>query len=144
MCAVFPQAAVRSEGRIESLYLQQCKQVGSAMLAETVFTDDKQRKVRVFREDNLLLFVARDILSSLDFSQKAINNIGKSFSSVPEEWKRYRIIPTNSGRQTALLVSEAGMFYFLFRSNKPKALGFSKWVAHQVTHYTGADTSNGD
>lgn len=36
------------------------------------------------------------------------------------------------GEQNAVFIDEAGLYFFVFRSNKPKALEFSRWVCKDV------------
>ena len=71
--------------------------------------------------------VAKDVAESLGYTwQPAV------IKHVPEEWKG--IIPCNtpSGIQDMLTLTEQGLYFFLGRSNKPKALPFQKWIAGDV------------
>lgn len=72
------------------------------------------------------LFVAKDVAQSLGYSS---NNMGTIFQSVPEEWKGRNRIATLGGEQSVLTFTEQGLYFFLCRSDKPKARPFQKWLA---------------
>lgn len=71
--------------------------------------------------------VAKDVATVLGYTWHH-NVIGH----VPEEWKGSRPITTPGGIQTVLCLSEQGLYFFLGRSDKPKALPFQKWLAGEV------------
>jgi prophage antirepressor-like protein len=77
-------------------------------------------------------WVAKDVLTSLEFSEASLTNVAKMVAHVPEDWKgRYRI-PTPSGDQEMITLSEQGLYFFLGRSDKPAALPMQRWVAGEV------------
>jgi prophage antirepressor-like protein len=51
---------------------------------------------------------------------------------VPYEWKGINPINTPGGIQDMLCLSEQGLYFFLGRSDKPKALPFQQWIAGEV------------
>jgi prophage antirepressor-like protein len=51
---------------------------------------------------------------------------------VPEEWRGVTSVVTPSGTQEMAVLTEPGLFFFLNRSDKPKALPFQKFVAGEV------------
>lgn len=85
--------------------------------------------VRTVEADDQIWFVAKDIATALEYNS---NNMGQLFGSVPDEWKGRNRIATPSGEQDMLCISEQGLYFFLGRSDKPKALPFQKWVAGDV------------
>jgi anti-repressor protein len=75
-------------------------------------------------------FVARDVAKALEYN---VNSpMATLFSSVPEEWKGVNQIYTPGGIQEVLCVSEQGLYFFLSRSDKPKALPFQKKIAGEI------------
>ena len=84
-------------------------------------------EVRVVLEENgEPLFVAKDVAQSLGYSS---TNMVTIFQSVPNEWKGSNRIATLGGEQDMLTLTEQGLYFFLCRSDKPKARPFQKWLA---------------
>ena len=52
--------------------------------------------------------------------------------SSPEDWKGIKPIDTLGGTQQMICLSEQGLYFFLGRSDKPKALPYQKWIAGEV------------
>lgn len=74
-------------------------------------------------------FVAKDVAQALGY---ASTNMTTVFQAVPEEWKGSNPIATPGGMQDMLIISEQGLYFFLGRSDKPKALPYQMWVAGDV------------
>ena len=89
-------------------------------------------------------FVARDVcecleltntsqtLSYLDADEKGITTNDTPGGHVPDEWKGRNWIMTPGGEQEMLIISEQGLYFFLGRSDKPKALPYQTWVVEDV------------
>lgn len=74
-------------------------------------------------------FVAKDAALALDYEWKGISTIGH----VPVEWRRvYSVQTLQRGLQNMLTLSEQGLYFFVARSDKPRALPFQKWLAGEV------------
>ena len=56
---------------------------------------------------------------------------------IPGEWKGRNWIMTPGGEQEMLIISEQGLYFFLGRSDKPKALPYQMWVAGDVANALG-------
>jgi len=85
--------------------------------------------VRVIPDQNgESLFVAKDVALALDYEWKGSSTIGH----VPEEWRGVYSVQTPSAMQEMLTLTEQGLYFFLGRSDKPKALPFQKWLAGEV------------
>lgn len=93
------------------------------------FEFDNQ-EVRVV-EDNSgsPLFVAKDVLASLGYD---VSNVPNRIKNVPDEWRGSYPIATPSGTQEMAVLTEQGLYFFVARSDKPKALPFQKWIAGEV------------
>ena len=85
--------------------------------------------VRTVMIDGEIWFVAQDIMDALDYAKAS--NPARVMAHIPEEWIKVNPIHSNRGRP-ALLISEHGLYFFLGRSDKPKALPFQKWLAGEV------------
>ncbi|MBN1604728.1 MAG: hypothetical protein JW915_24175 [Chitinispirillaceae bacterium] len=90
----------------------------------------ENKEIRTVFENNVIWFCAKDVCEILDMDTKT--NIRNHLQKVPDEWKGNNQINTPGGIQDLLFLSEPGLNFFLFRSNKPKALPFQKWLAKDV------------
>lgn len=94
-----------------------------------IFERQEFGQVRVIMKDGEPWFVAKDIAQALGY---ASTNMTTVFQAVPEEWKGSNPIATPGGMQDMLIISEQGLYFFLGRSDKPKALPYQMWVAGDV------------
>ena len=91
--------------------------------------------------DGTVWFVAKDIAQALEYSDATISNMDKTIAHVPEVWKGRKRIPTLGGEQEMLCLTEQGVYFFLGRSDKKKALPYQMWIAGEVVpsiHATGS------
>ena len=95
-----------------------------------VFSAETFGSVRVIENCGELFFVARDILRALEYADDY--NPSRAIQAVPEEWKGGHRMHTPGGEQEMLTLSEQGLYFFLARSDKPKALPYQKWIAEEV------------
>lgn len=86
----------------------------------------------VVDENSNLWFVARDVAEALEYSAASLGQPNNLMQNVPEEWKGHKPIMTPGGSQDMLCLSEQGLYFFLGRSDKPKALPFQMWLAGEV------------
>lgn len=77
-----------------------------------------------------LWFVAKDIMDALEYAESS--KPSKVINHIPKEWKGVKQIHTLGGKQRIACISEQGLYFFLGRSDKPKALPFQKWLAGEV------------
>lgn len=84
--------------------------------------------IRVVRDvDGDWSIVAKDVAESLEYTwQPAV------IKHVPEKWKGIIPITTPGGVQNMLSLKEPGLYFFVSRSDKPKALPFQMWLAGDV------------
>lgn len=94
-----------------------------------VFERQEFGQVRVVDVNGEPWFVAKDVAQALGY---ASTNMTTVFQAVPEEWKGSNPIATPGGMQDMLIISEQGLYFFLGRSDKPKALPYQMWVAGDV------------
>ena len=89
-------------------------------------------EVRTAFENGEVWVAAKDVAEVLGYA--ANSNPAKLMTSVPEEWKGTKRIRTLGGDQKMICLSEQGLYFFLTRSDKPKALPFQKWIAGDGQH----------
>ncbi len=92
----------------------------------TVLFQDKMQ-IRLFGTSETPFFSSGDVCKIL-----GIKNHIDATSKIPAEWKGKASIQTVSGMQRINVVSEAGMYFIILRSNKPNAFKLQKWVCEEV------------
>ena len=94
--------------------------------------------VRTIEDNGEIWFVARDIAQALEYKDSTINNaISSLFRSVPAIWadKKRIFVKSENGveqEREMLCLSEQGVYFFLGRSDKRKALPYQMWIAGDV------------
>ena len=91
--------------------------------------------VRTIEEGGQIWFVGKDILEALEY--EIDGGSGKYFAHVPDCWKGGKQISTRSEngviqKREVLCLTEQGVYFFLGRSDKPKALPYQLWLANYV------------
>ncbi len=105
--------------------------------------DFNSHTVRIVMRDGNPWFVAKDVMDALDYAETS--NPARVTEHIPSEWKGVNPIHTLGGEQKLLCLAEPGLYFFLGRSDKPKALPFQKWLAGEVLpsiRKTGSYVSN--
>ena len=90
----------------------------------------ESKSIRVLSVAGAAWFVAKDVMQALDYADDYLP--ARAVAHVPDEWKGVHPIHTPGGKQEVWCLSEAGLYFFVNRSDKPKALPFQKWVAGDV------------
>lgn len=98
--------------------------MGSAI---QIFRNGEYR-VRILESNGEIWFVAKDIAESLEYSYWQANIV----AHVPEIWKGIKRINTPGGYQEMLCLTEQGVYFFLGRSDKKKAIPYQMWIAGEV------------
>lgn len=93
-----------------------------------VFENGELGNVRIVMQDGEPWFVAKDVAEALDYQWNGASRI----AHVPDIWKGATSVVTPSGMQEMLVLSEQGLYFFLGRSDKPKALPYQMWIAGDV------------
>ena len=83
--------------------------------------------VRTVEMDGGIWFVAKDVADVL-----GLKNIRKVIRTLDEDEKGVTKSYTLGGEQSMTVVSESGLYALIFRSNKPEAKVFNRWVRHEV------------
>lgn len=95
-----------------------------------IFENSEFGAVRVVDVNGEPWFVAKDVLRALDYADDY--NPSRAMQAIPGEWKGGHRMHTPGGEQEMLIISEQGLYFFLGRSDKPKALPYQMWVAGDV------------
>jgi anti-repressor protein len=75
-------------------------------------------------------FVAKDVAEVLEYSPNS--DINSLMSKVPDQWRCPKPFGTSAGIREMLCLSEQGLYFFLARSDKPRALPFQMWISGEV------------
>ena len=99
--------------------------------------NSKDFYVRSFNDNGEIWFVAKDIAQALDYSESSINQVNNLFANVPAIWADHKpiIVRSENGvvqKRDMLCLTENGVYFFLGRSDKEKALPYQMWIAGDV------------
>lgn len=94
--------------------------------ALTVFRYDS-KEVRTVMINGEVWFVAKDVCEVLELS-----DVSMATQNLDEDEKGTSKVCTLGGMQDMTVISEAGLYTLLVRSNKEEAKPFRKWVTHEV------------
>lgn len=89
------------------------------------FSDTLQ--VRVFDENGVSLFVAKDVCTALE-----IQDTSNAVKPLDDDEKLVRTLYVSGQNRDVLCVNESGLYTLIMRSNKPQARQFRKWVTSEV------------
>ena len=91
--------------------------------------------IRTINDNGIVWFVAKDIAEALEYNLDG--GMSRIFGHVPECWtggKRIAVRSENGVEQERemLCLTEQGVYFFLGRSDKPKAIPYQMWIAGDV------------
>lgn len=86
-----------------------------------------ERLVRMIEKDGEPWFVGADICRALELA-----NPHSTLALLDEDEKGVHSMDTLGGIQDVTIVSEPGVYRLVFRSRKPVAERFKRWLAHEV------------
>lgn len=87
----------------------------------------EQKEVRTVQIDGEPWFVAKDVCAILGLA-----HIARSLSKIPDTQKGVHQMNTLGGTQQLSIISEAGLYRLVMRSDKPEAEPFIAWVTEEV------------
>ncbi|MBQ6664900.1 MAG: Bro-N domain-containing protein [Synergistaceae bacterium] len=87
----------------------------------------KDKQVRTVEQDGEVWFVSKDVCDILEISKYR-----DAVSNLDEDERGSVKVDTLGGRQEMTAINEPGLYSLIFRSNKPEAKQFSRWVRHEV------------
>ncbi len=77
--------------------------------------------------DGVEVFIAKDLAEEMGYTWT-----GSRMDHVPHEWKLMTSVVTSFEIKPALALTEAGLNFFLNRSDKECAIPLQKWIAGEV------------
>lgn len=92
-----------------------------------IFTNEQFGKLRAVEINGEIHFVAADACKILD-----VGDTSNAVKTLDDDEKGTYIISTPGGEQRMLVVNEAGLYRLSFKSRKPDAKKFQRWVYHEV------------
>lgn len=92
-----------------------------------VFKFEQEKQVRVIEKDGNLWFVAKDVCDAL-----GLENITNALKTLNKDELTLTILKSGGQNREMKLVNESGLYNLIFRSNKPEAKKFRKWVTSEV------------
>ena len=101
----------------------------------------------VTEDDGNFWIVGKDLLKALEYPESTFRQLNNVFRAIPSDWKGHKPIMTPGGTQLLLCLSEQGLYFFLGRSDKPKAIPYQRWIAGEVVpsiRRTGSYSINQD
>lgn len=87
----------------------------------------KEHCLRQLGNAEAMLFVAQDAADML-----GIQNSRDAVANFPEDEIGVALIYTNRGPRKVLTLTEPGLYRLIFRSDKPEAERFRRWIFHEV------------
>ena len=93
----------------------------------TAFLFEGEIAVRVIMRNGVPWFVAVDVCRAL-----GISNASDTVSSLDEDERDIDTTDTLGGHQEVIVISESGLYVLVFKSRKPQAIRFRKWVTAEV------------
>ena len=83
-------------------------------------------RARLDEQDNPW-FVAKDVCAVLD-----IQDHHQAIEQLDDDERGRCTVPTPGGMQELKVISESGLYALIFRSRKPEAKAFKRWIIHEV------------
>lgn len=83
--------------------------------------------IRTVEIDGEIWFVAAEVCKVLE-----ISNVSDSISRLDAEEKLVSVLPIAGQNRSVLLVNESGLYALIFKSRKPSAQHFRKWITKEV------------
>ena len=93
----------------------------------TAFLFEGEITVRLINRDGEPWFVAVDVCRALGLS-----NASETVRGLDDDEKGISSTETLGGYQEVVVVSESGLYALIFKSRKPHAIRFRKWVTSEV------------
>lgn len=87
----------------------------------------EENLVRVVDVDGEPWFAGKDVCSAL-----GIKDHHQALEKLDDDERGGCSVPTPMGNQNMIIISEAGVYRLVFRSTKPEAERFKRWLAHDV------------
>jgi prophage antirepressor-like protein len=92
--------------------------------------------VRIVMTDGQPWFVAKDVCAALDLDNPSLAVNGRSdrrgSGGLDDDEKGVATVNTLGGDQEVIIINESGLYALIFKSRKPEARRFRKWVTSEI------------
>ena len=94
--------------------------------------------VRTILIDECVWFVGKDIASILEYENtndaisKHVSELDKKTVKLSDIQDPRENLPSHMKGSKVIIINESGLYSLIFRSNKPKAIEFNRWVTSEV------------
>lgn len=95
------------------------------------FLFEGENLIRVVERISQPWFVAKDVCQTLGIVWKGSDSTGP-LGSLDDDEKGVSSVHTPGGYQDMVVVNESGLYAIIFKSRKPEAVRFRKWVTNEV------------
>ncbi len=95
--------------------------------SEVVPFQFESHEIRTVVRDGEPWFVARDVCDVL-----GLNNVGEALKGLDDDELTSELLMSGGQQREMKLVSESGLYNLIFKSRKPQAKTFRKWVTAEV------------
>ena len=92
------------------------------------FQSEQFGTIRTTTIDGEPWFVAKDVCDVLGIATNHLNESGRGL----DEDEIMNLPNWENGGRAPLIISEAGLYSLIFKSRKPEAKAFKRWVTHEV------------
>lgn len=87
----------------------------------------KMNEITTVEINGEIWFLANDVCKALD-----IKNTGDAVSRLDDDEKLLSVLPIGGQNRKVSIISESGLYALAFKSSKPSAMRFRKWVTKEV------------
>lgn len=96
-------------------------------MSEIIKFDFEGKNVRTVDNDGVIQWVTKDVCDVLELAR-----VDSAMRALEDDEKGTHIVSTPGGPQEMSTVSESGLYALIFKSRKPVARRFRKWVTGEV------------
>lgn len=107
--------------------MQNTKNEAGNLLPQAFVFNASNQQVRIVIINGEPFFIAKDVCDILQ-----LTDVSKSVSKLEEDERLVRKLFVSGQNRDVTLVNESGLYNLIFRSYKPEAKAFRKWVTSEV------------
>ncbi|CAN5309090.1 hypothetical protein BH09BAC1_BH09BAC1_14260 [soil metagenome] len=109
------------------LIMREPKEQAGTSLPQAFTFNATNRAIRAMTVNDLPYFVAKDVCEALEILQ-----VSKAVQALDDDEKLMGKLFLSGQNRDTWLINESGLYNLIFRSNKPEAKAFRKWVTGEV------------
>lgn len=97
-----------------------------------LFSSERFGKLRATQIDCEVWFAATDVAKALGY--RDANQITRALDDDEKRWSEGTLSECTHSHLGIRLINESGLYRVLMRSQRPEAIPFQRWLAHEVVH----------